>query len=264
MAYAVYYEWDRLGRPLEPARPIREIVGAWIRAFPRAAAINLFSWYADEAHYQGEPPEDHTPYSATGEPLPSPRWVVFATDLMHRPDLGVDCNVLMPYYLAEARAGRMPWVKYLIWQAKLYHYRDGFKTAHPNSGHFDHGHLSGLTNHRNTSLGSWSVVPGGEDDMTPQEFLDIKLPNGFTMRNAFVTLLARIPTDLAALKPLIQEAIREAADDPDLPEVLPMSDAQVDLLAGRLLAKVPTADQIRDVVDSELDEAAIAGADAGT
>lgn len=157
MAAKAYYTWDALGRPLEPCRPIREYVARLKIAFPRAA--NQFSWYANDAHYQAVPPEDHTPFSATGWPQASPQWVVFATDVMHRPDLGVDCNVLMPYWLAEARAGRTPWVKYLIWQAKLYDVRNGWKPV-ANSGHFDHGHLSCRTDHLNTSLGSWSVAPG--------------------------------------------------------------------------------------------------------
>lgn len=114
MAVALYYAWDRLGRPLEPANPIREIVQRLRVAYPRAAAANLFSWYANEAHYQAEPPQDHTPYSATGWPLVSPQWVVFATDVMHRTDLGVNCFELFNYWITEARAGRMPWLKYLI------------------------------------------------------------------------------------------------------------------------------------------------------
>ena len=169
MAVAAYYAWDRDGRPLEPARPIRELVGKLRDAFPRAAAANLFSWYADEAHYQADFPEDHTPYSHTPWPLtPNPYPVVFATDVMHRPELGVDCNVLVPYWLAEARAGRMPWLKYLIWQARLYHVSNAWRPV-ANSGHHDHAHLSARTDHQNTSLGGWSVTPAPtnveEDDM---------------------------------------------------------------------------------------------------
>jgi hypothetical protein len=160
VAVAAYYSWDRLGRPLEPATPIREIVERLKVAFPRAK--NLFGWYANEAHYTAVPAEDHTPFSQTGWPVPDPQWVVCATDVMHRPDLGVDCGKLFPYWLAEARAGRTPWVKYLIWQATLYDVRNGWRPQ-ANRGHFDHVHISTRTDHINTHLGSWSLVPGGDD-----------------------------------------------------------------------------------------------------
>lgn len=127
-------------------------------AFPRAA--HLFSWYADEAHYQAVPAQDHTPFSQTGWPKTSPEWWVFATDIMHRPDLGVNCDILFAYYLVEAKAGRMPWLKYIIWKGKIYDVRNGWK-ADDASGHFDHMHLSGRTDHRDTTLGQWSVTPTG-------------------------------------------------------------------------------------------------------
>jgi len=158
MPVAQYYAWDRAGRPVEPARPIRDLVGRLKATFPRAAAKNLFGWYANDAHYQAVPAQDHTPFSQTGWPAPAPYPVVFATDVMHRPDLGVDCGVLAAYWLAEARAGRMPWLKYLIWQAKIYDVRNGWK-AQANSGHHDHIHLSARTDHQHTTLGSWSPLP---------------------------------------------------------------------------------------------------------
>lgn len=163
MAAAAFYAWDRLGRPAEPARPIREFVERMRLAYPG----NVFSWYANEEHYQAEPPQDHTPFSATGWPLPSPRWVVFATDVMHKPNQGVDCGVLFTYWLAEAKAGRMPWLKYLIWQAKVYDVRNDWKPQ-ANTGHYDHIHLSARTDYQFASLDSWSVTPE-EDDLDTKQ-----------------------------------------------------------------------------------------------
>lgn len=165
MASKAYSEWVAAGRPLEPCQPVREFVELMRIAFPRAADQHQFSWYANEEHYQANPPLDHTPFSATGWPLPSPRWVVNATDIMHRPDLGVDCHILFQYWIGEARAGRMPWLKYIIWQGKLYHSRTGFMVAEDNEGHFDHIHLSFRTDYRYASLGSWSPVPGKDKPM---------------------------------------------------------------------------------------------------
>ncbi len=163
MAVAAYSRWQALGRPTTPAQPIRDVVERMRVAYPRAS----FSWYANEAHYTAVPAEDHTPFSQTGWPVASPEWWVFATDIMHRPDLGVDCNVLFGYWIAEARAGRMPWLKYIIWQAKLYDVRNNW-TAQANTGHFDHIHLSARTDYRDRGLGSWSITPTAateDDDM---------------------------------------------------------------------------------------------------
>jgi hypothetical protein len=169
MAVAQFYQWESLGRPLEPCRPIRDYVERLKAAFPQDAAS--FSWYANETHYQANPPEDHTPYSYTGWPQQSPHWVVFATDVMHHPSKGVNCDELFPYWLSEAKAGRTPWVKYLIWQAKLYDVRNSWAPRN-NSGHFDHVHISCRTDHRNTSLGGWSIVPGkGSGDDMVKTFL---------------------------------------------------------------------------------------------
>lgn len=164
MASVAYAQWVAAGRPLQPARPVRDVVDRMKVAHPKAATKNLFSWYANDAHYQAVPPQDHTPFSATGWPGPSPRWWVFATDIMHRPDLGVDCAVLFPYWLGEAKAGRFPSLKYIIWQAKLYSVQNNWNPQ-GNSDHYDHIHLSFRTDYQNTSLGSWSLVPGGDDDM---------------------------------------------------------------------------------------------------
>lgn len=169
MAVAAYYQWDSLGRPLEPAQPIRDVVERMKVAYPSAAST--FSWYANEAHYTANPPQDHTPFSATGWPNASPEWWVFATDIMHNPQLGVDCNVLFQYWITEARAGRMPWLKYIIWQAKLYDVRNQWRPQ-SNSGHFDHIHMSARTDFQHTGLGSWSLTPGGDMDVNQNAKLD--------------------------------------------------------------------------------------------
>lgn len=169
MAVAAFSRWESLGRPLEPAQPVREMVQALKAAFPLAAGT--FSWYADASHYEAGVPEDHTPYSYTGWPLPNPEWFVFATDVMHQPDLGVDCNVLFDYWIGEARTGRIPSLKYLIWQGQRYDVRAATPwEPTPTLGHFDHIHLSFRTDYTHTGFGDWNPIPGGDNDMlTPQE-----------------------------------------------------------------------------------------------
>jgi hypothetical protein len=167
MAVAMYYTWVQQGKPLEPAKPVREIVERMKAAFPGAGP---FSWFANDAHYQSNTPGDHTPFSRDGYAIkPSPYPIIFATDIMHQPQQGVDCFKLFPYWLAEAKAGRMPWLKYLIWQAKIYDVRHAW-VAQANSDHFDHIHISTRTDYQNASLGTWSLLPGGEDMTLPPDY----------------------------------------------------------------------------------------------
>jgi hypothetical protein len=230
MATAAYSRWDRDVRPITPSQTIREMVGKMKLAYPLSAG--LFSWYANEAHYQSDFPQDHTPFSVTGWPGTSPYPVVFATDIMHRPTLGVDCNKLFPYWLAEAKAGHTPWRKYIIWQAKLYDVRNDWRPQ-TNSGHFDHVHLSDRTDWVNRSIGDWD--PTGENmPLTPEDAArviasdvapgDEKLSLGnavWQTRKAALDILAKppvtaapvdIPALVAALDPLLRKIVREELD----------------------------------------------------
>jgi hypothetical protein len=230
MATAAYGRWDRDGRPVTPSQTIREMVGKMKLAYPRAA--NTFSWYANEAHYQASFPQDHTPFSVTGWPGTSPYPVVFATDIMHRPDLGVDCNELFSFWLAEAKAGHTPWRKYIIWQARLYDVRNAWRPQ-SNSGHFDHIHLSDRTDWVNRSIGDWDPT-GDSMPITPEDAArviasdvapgDEKLSLGnavWQTRKAALDILAKppitaapidLPALVAALDPLLRKIVREELD----------------------------------------------------
>ncbi len=155
-----YQTWNGQGRPILPSASIRDQVTRLKATYPRAA--HLLGWYANETHYRANPPQDHTPYSTDQWPLKvaANYPYVFATDIAHRPDLGLDCWPLFRYWLAEARAGRTPWRKYIIWQAKLYDVRNGWREQQ-SSGHYDHVHLSDRTDYRTTGIGSWSPTPRG-------------------------------------------------------------------------------------------------------
>lgn len=167
MAAAMLRVWESQGRPWRLATPLVDMVAKLKAAYPRL----VYGTLGDDAHLNAVPPEDHTPFSATGYPNTSPYPVVHALDVMHHPESGVDAGVLFAYWLGEAKAGRMPWLKYLIWQARIYDVRYGWKPQ-TSSGHFDHVHLSSRTDAENTHLGDWSPVP--EDDMTPQQAQDFE------------------------------------------------------------------------------------------
>lgn len=155
-----YKPWVDDGRPWRNAVYIAEFIGALNRGFPLGDAANIFGSIGDYAHLTADTPQDHTPYSQTGWPVPTPYPVVTASDVMHRPDLGVDCTVLVPYWLAAAKAGRMPWLKYIIWQGKRYDVRNSWQPV-AASGHFGHAHLSGRSDKVSTGLGGWNPIPTG-------------------------------------------------------------------------------------------------------
>jgi hypothetical protein len=78
--------------------------------------------------------------------------------------------VLFPYWLSEAKAGRMPWVKYFIYKAKRYDVRNGWSPVSA-VGHESHVHVSGRTDYENYQLGDWSPAPLSD----PPEEEDVRL-----------------------------------------------------------------------------------------
>lgn len=129
-----------------------------MRAYPRPAQ----GWYADDAHYFADWPEDHTPFSMTDWPVECPRWVVFALDVMTGRDLTVDVlDQLVAYWLTEARAGRMPSLKYLIFHNRIYLvWRDFVADEYRGEWH-SHAHLSFRTDYETRSWpAGWSPIGG--------------------------------------------------------------------------------------------------------
>lgn len=163
MATREYHEWVADGRPWKLARPAREMKDRMVAAGWPAKEIGTLG--ADtKDQLQNDPPKDHCPFSSTGWPVKHPYPYVTALDYMHRPEKGLDCNKLFAYRIAEARAGRTPWTKYLIWKATLYHARDGF-LPQESSKHFDHIHESIRSDWVDKSIGDWSPLPEEDDDM---------------------------------------------------------------------------------------------------
>jgi len=159
MATAAYNAWNAAGRPLTPSRTIREHIEKMRAAYPGAP----FSWHADDAHYQASNPLDHTPFSTDEWPVDCPRYVVFATDIMPHPTYNVD--ELAAYWIAEARAGRTPWRKYIIYRDKSYSVRSGWVEKDYGGDYHDHVHLSDRTDYETASIGVWNPVPPEETNM---------------------------------------------------------------------------------------------------
>jgi hypothetical protein len=196
---------------------------------------------------------------------------VFATDVMHRPDLGVDCRVLSAYWIAEARAGRMPWLKYLNWQGKQYRAKGyagetvAFRTAWANSGHFDHIHLSVRTDYRTASLGSWSLTPGGgdddmafgDDDKARLVKIEAMFTNVYGWEIEDVNLARQVPALLAAIAakvdvdPAELDAIKQAAAA-GVVGALPV-------IVDAIIAKLPAGAMTRDDVEAAVRDAFAGG-----
>lgn len=260
MATQAYRDWVAAGEPWRLATPVKETRDAFIRVLGSKVAPHLGTLGDVDGHLAIDHPEDHAPFSQTAWPVPLPGYVVCALDIMDRPDLGLDCDAIFAYTLAEARAGRMPWLKYLIWQAKIYDVRNQWKpqTSH---GHFDHIHESVRSDWIDKSIGSWS--PLGGDTM---EWTDNIAPAGssYTAKGALfdaVTRSARMQNELfpQLFNQLasIRTSLSGMAVDP-----AKIADALAEPLADAVVSRLPTGTLTKDDVKVALREVLKAGVDA--
>lgn len=119
-ATAAYTAWVADGRPWKDAQPVRALGD-------RLAAHGYTVYYhGDDRHLQADPPEDHTPFSATGWPGQHPYPYCLATDIMP-PAPGQTSKLtgrLLPSLAALAARLRQDridghpaaaWIKYMNW-----------------------------------------------------------------------------------------------------------------------------------------------------
>lgn len=173
MATQAYYDWRNHGSPWKPATPVREYQNAFLRAGWPAVSLGTIG---DTAHLTSDHPQDHTPFSVTGWPGASPYPYVLAFDAGHDPGAGRDMGPVVAQWLNDARAGKTPWVKYIVWRGQLYDVRNGWSPV-PASDHYDHAHVSIRTDWYDKSIGGYAVVAGGENTMgmTPETFIQTGL-----------------------------------------------------------------------------------------
>lgn len=208
-----YEEWVRAGRPVSgTARPVARI-GARLRGYGYTVYF-----IGNQEHLEHLPPEDHTPFAATGWPGASPRWWVMAMDIMP-PPAGSGLPSLQQIgaqMLADRKAGvpGMMWLKYMNWEPERNNggacYQERFMPSHERRSSSDRGHIHQSARsdcHAVTYADDYDPVAriraGGkpeqqkEDDMTIQYL--IKLEGDPTVR--LVTLgVGHIPvTDEADL-----------------------------------------------------------------
>lgn len=135
-------QWDEYGRPEQVARPVAELATV-LRRYGYTVGV-----IGNSAHLDADPPEDHTPYSETGWPIPSPYGWIHAMDVM-RPDHGSSLPTLteLGQQLHDDRQEGEPgarWIKYLNWEpagAAGQCVHDSWQPVYARRPSTDRGHL---------------------------------------------------------------------------------------------------------------------------
>jgi hypothetical protein len=175
-ASAAYDAWVADGRPWVDARPVRAVGD-------RLAEHGYTVYYhGDERHLTNVPPEDHTPFSATGWPGPHPYPYCLATDIMP-PKAGQVSKLTgrplptldrLAVTLRTDRINNNPgaaWLKYMNWTDEtglVWHDRWQPGYARSPSSDTGHIHLSGRTDYATSATADgYDLVARTEgDDVT--------------------------------------------------------------------------------------------------
>jgi hypothetical protein len=180
MASTAYYQWVDAGKPYKQSKPTEH---AW--NVVRGHGYTVYH-YPNDDHLKAVPPEDHTPFSATGWPITSKRWVSHAIDIM--PGGGPVALPALARQIIADKDAEVPgtkWIKYInwtdengnCWQTSWRPNKQTVKST--DKGHI---HLSGRSD-MDTSMevtdSGWDPVERAMDmAMTPAEFLTLlKDPN---------------------------------------------------------------------------------------
>ena len=107
-------QWERDGRPARVAQPLDQL-GGLLRRYGYTVYF-----IGNDAHLRHDPPEDHTPFSATGWPIESPYGWIFAADIMPpKAGSGLPSLAALGMQLVAARQANkaaVRWLKYINWE----------------------------------------------------------------------------------------------------------------------------------------------------
>jgi len=110
---ATLSSWTKDGKPVKYAQPVADLAQTL-----RAAGYTVYL-LGDDSHLRHVPPEDHTPYSATGWPVANPYPYVHACDIMPPPaGKGLPSLTELGARLAADRNAGVAgasWIKYMNW-----------------------------------------------------------------------------------------------------------------------------------------------------
>lgn len=284
MATAAYNAWVAAGRPNNgPIRPLK-----MLRDRLRRYGYTVYD-LGDTSHQTHNPPEDHTCFAATGWPVTAQRWWIHAIDIMPpKPGSGLpSLQRLGAQLLADKKAGIFHPLKYMNWEPERDWggacYQERFMPDYQRRSSSDRGHIhlsgrsdmvayAGADSYDPVArLRGESTTTQGDDDMaTSQEIWTHDLQDDVggvvKVEPAYRVLLraadgvTALKADVAALK------ARPAVDPAQVVAALAADGGFVDRLAAAVAAQVtlnagPTAAQVRQIVDEELDEQSRGGAD---
>jgi hypothetical protein len=183
MASQAYFSWVAAGKPWKFARPI-QMVGDRLREH----GYTVY-YQGNQSHLEHVPPEDHTPFSATGWPSKSPYPYCMAMDIMP-PAAGQKSKLTgkplpsLQQLAARLRAdknadyGPAQFLKYMNWEPEgnntgpCYHETWMPTYARRTSGDRGHIHASCRSDmHTSTVSDGYDLVARvmGDDDMSVQD-----------------------------------------------------------------------------------------------
>jgi hypothetical protein len=150
--------WLAHGQPWRPARPIRDLAQL-LRGYGYAVGT-----IGNDEHLRHMPPEDHTPFSATGWPVAAAFGVVWAGDIMPpKHGLPVPSLAELGAQLFADRQANDPgaaWIKYMNWTDGAGHcVHDSWTPGHVRRASDDRGHIHVSAR---SDCGSY-VIPAGYD-----------------------------------------------------------------------------------------------------
>lgn len=135
-------DWVRAGRPYKEALPVSQFQDT-----VAAHGLTVYT-YPNKAHLTTVRPEDHTPFSATGWPVPAPRWYGNAADVMPRGGSwetgGPELVRLARQIISDKDAGvpGTEWIKYMNWTDEHGNcWQTSWKNGKVTVSSTDEGHL---------------------------------------------------------------------------------------------------------------------------
>jgi hypothetical protein len=137
MTSAQHRRWIESGLTWQLARPLLAL-----RDRLRSYGYTVYD-IGNTEHLDHSPPEDHTPYSETGWPIPTPYGWVTAIDIMPPPGGLPSLQALGAQVFADKEAGRAPWLKYMNWgpTSDQVAVQDSWEPDHYRRSSSDTGHI---------------------------------------------------------------------------------------------------------------------------
>lgn len=150
-----YQQWVSAGRGWTAATPIAQLADALRR---HGYTVYILG---DSSHLLASTPEDHTPYSATGWPVASPRGYVHALDIMPAGGSLPSLAALGAQLAADKTSGVATWVKYMNWSPAgkgCQHWSWEPRLSVTPSSDAGHIHLSIRSDATHTDIGGYDPV----------------------------------------------------------------------------------------------------------